>query len=602
MFYSKFKSIHGSVRKELSFDDLRVTEVRGSSMSQLLKCNSKNIAVLWQSNNGTAALWPLSHPARLPVDPPLCVGHSGGTTCFDWNPFYEQLIATGSVDTTIMLWSAPTTLLPTSSVTGLCTLRGHTGAVRSLDFHPSAQHVLMSSGVDSSVRIWDVEHVSELCCLNTLSEPYCVSWSHDGALIASTCKDRQMRLFDPRAADASRRGIAAVEAHDASKYSHVLWMNGSHLVTTGFTQRSGRQFSTWDARQLAGPMASKVIDVSASPLIPLFDRDLSILYLGGKGDAVIRMFEITPELPHPLALADFKGDSGQKCLAMLPKLLVDTRQHEIDQVLRLTQSSIECVSFRLLRKSETFQDDLYPETTGLIPGMTASDWLNGSNVPAPRTSLRPARRPSEVFPGQLQQQHIQRLAGAEASSAPTFGISPIVDSQASDEPSSSGVRGDSSNGDPNSASANAKDDGANSPVLSEPSFGFSPRMHNSILCIGPTPPNSPSYQLMLDTRHLTSPAPGFFSHPVTPASARSPLLNTSECSHKSSHACGISRHTHFSLPQSLTARGPVCGHTQPPARWPPATLRLPQAAAAHSAYSQRTSATCWPTPHLTRTR
>ena len=49
--------------------------------------------------------------------------------------------------------------------------------------------------------------------------------------MASNCKDRQLRIFDPRANSV----VAQCESHDGMKDSKVIWVGGENrLMTTGF--------------------------------------------------------------------------------------------------------------------------------------------------------------------------------------------------------------------------------------------------------------------------------------------------------------------------------------------------------------------------------
>ena len=38
------------------------------------------------------------------------------------------------------------------------------------------------------------------------------------------------------------------------------------------------------------------------------------------------------------------------------------------------------IPFTVPRKSELFQEDLYPDTTADVPAITADDWWSGTNI------------------------------------------------------------------------------------------------------------------------------------------------------------------------------------------------------------------------------
>ena len=53
-------------------------------------------------------------------------------------------------------------------------------------------------GYDNSVRIWNVESGEDLFKIQHPDVPNCLSWNIDGSLLATTCKDKALRVIDPR--------------------------------------------------------------------------------------------------------------------------------------------------------------------------------------------------------------------------------------------------------------------------------------------------------------------------------------------------------------------------------------------------------------------
>ncbi len=67
-----------------------------------------------------------------------------------------KILATGSVDKTIQLWNANTTINTTTHITKpLHILSGHTGGIAAMDFSVNGK-LLASGGSDKTIRLWDV--------------------------------------------------------------------------------------------------------------------------------------------------------------------------------------------------------------------------------------------------------------------------------------------------------------------------------------------------------------------------------------------------------------------------------------------------------------
>ncbi|KAF8928926.1 WD_REPEATS_REGION domain-containing protein [Haplosporangium gracile] len=99
------------------------------------------------------------------------------------------LIATGSKDTAIRIWS-------TESGECLRVLRGHEDVVHCVRFSPQG-HRLASGSKDCTVRIWDVKTEEHLGIIGSHVEPICtVAYSPDGRQLATSGAEEYIRLWD----------------------------------------------------------------------------------------------------------------------------------------------------------------------------------------------------------------------------------------------------------------------------------------------------------------------------------------------------------------------------------------------------------------------
>jgi len=106
-----------------------------------------------------------------------------------------------------------------------------------------------------------------------------------------------------------------------------------------------------------------------------------MIYVAGKGDGNIRYYEIVDEEPWIHYLTQYLSGSPQRGLGFMPKRGVQTQLCETFRFYKLhaTRGLCEPISMIVPRKSETYQDDLYPDTAAPTPALTAEEWIKGTN-------------------------------------------------------------------------------------------------------------------------------------------------------------------------------------------------------------------------------
>lgn len=66
-----------------------------------------------------------------------------------------------------------------------------------------------------------------------------VSWKRDGRLVITSCKDKQLRVIDPRSS--KHQVTQSTSSHQSIKDSRVVWLGDSNrILTTGFDSVSMR--------------------------------------------------------------------------------------------------------------------------------------------------------------------------------------------------------------------------------------------------------------------------------------------------------------------------------------------------------------------------
>lgn len=338
---------------------------------------------------------PLNQPGKLEPDQPIIAGHSAAVLDFEFNKFNDNIICSASEDMTIKVWGIPDGGLTENITTPLVDLHGHGRKVTLLSSHPTASNVLASAGADQHVKLWDIEKGSEINTLQDVHDNLIqdIVWDYCGNNYATSCKDKNVRIHDAR--NGRTTGMIKT-AHEGVKSIKMTYTgNMDKLVTVGFTRQSQRQFKIWDPRKLDAEIKRIDIDQAAGVIMPFYDCDTCVLYLAGKGDGNIRYYEMVSDTPHCFPVNEHRSAVSAKGMAWVPKKGLNVMACETARLLKLTTNTVEPLSFFVPRKSDAFQEDIYPDTFAGVPSHTADEWLGGSDKPPVLMSLNPALRGSQ---------------------------------------------------------------------------------------------------------------------------------------------------------------------------------------------------------------
>jgi WD40 repeat protein len=392
---SSFRHVHGVAAKPQ--DSFLQADVLTSGDGNYIAGNDKFLCYAKRGGGGPVIVLNIDEPKRLNNSLPKLEVHRGKVLDFAWNPFNSNLLATASEDCHIKVSQIPEGGLTSNLNDSLLDLAGHEKKVTGIEWHPTCDGVLASAGFDHTVKVWDIGAQSILYDFkkgvhgDALQH---LSWNRDGSQLATTCKDKTLRLFDPR----DEKVSAEVKAFQGSKKSSVVYLSKQGLIATvGFTRSSMRQIKVYDPRNLSTDCITVDIDQSAGVMIPHYDHDTSILYVGGKGDSSIKYWECVNSSPYLHFLAQYSDTKSQKGFCFLPKTNCDVNKCEIANSLRITRDAIIPVNFVVPRKAtDIFQSDLYPDAYAGIAAGDVKDYTGGAN-PAPElTSMRPGERRGQV--------------------------------------------------------------------------------------------------------------------------------------------------------------------------------------------------------------
>ncbi|NXX05359.1 CORO7 protein, partial [Larus smithsonianus] len=326
---SRFRHAQGRVLHR----DTHLTNLRGLSLTTPGECdgfcaNHQRVALPLLSAGGQIAILELSKPGRLPDAAMPTIQNGVAVSDLSWDPFDPWRLAVAGEDAKIRLWRIPKGGLQETLCEPEAVLQGHTEKIYSIRFHPVASDLLVSSSYDMTVRIWELSAGREALCLRGHTDQiFSLAWSPDGKKLATVSKDGRLRLYEPRRSpQPQQEGPGPEGSHGA----RLVWVcGGDYLLVSGFDSRSERRILLYRAQALPeGPLSVLSLDVAPSTLLPFYDEDTSVVFLTGKGDTRVFLYEVTPEPPYFLECNSFASNEPHKGFVFLPKTVCEVREVE----------------------------------------------------------------------------------------------------------------------------------------------------------------------------------------------------------------------------------------------------------------------------------
>lgn len=411
----KYKHIYG-VENPKSHIFYNLQPSINNNENQNIACSDKFFAIPYTGGGGPVYVSPIDKFGKVEPECPVVNGHKGAVIDIAFSPFNSSIMCTASVDCTIKLWNIDETNHSFSENDSFFTSI-HSHSLRCIAFSPTVNNMIVTCSQDQVTRLFDIERKEGISTINTEAICNNISFNYDGTVLVHACKNKSLRLMDLRAP------MISLKTNDDARLGanvRAAWCSRSQNVDVILTtcSISGQRFcQCWDPRKLGTePICSKIIDSESGSLFPMYDESSSICYIAGKGDSIIRIFELnfledqSKQLDHISCekANEFKSDNTQPIagICLMPKTLVSVRDVEITKMLKMTQNSVVPITYILPRqRKEFFQDDVYSPIKATLPSIDISQFISsspGSNVNVKTLNLKPedminlSEKPEEV--------------------------------------------------------------------------------------------------------------------------------------------------------------------------------------------------------------
>jgi len=390
---SKYRHVFGQpAKKEHCLENVKVSNSAWDT--NLIAASGCYLSLNWNASGGGAfAILPLPSPFRAPPNNlpyklpdviPLARGHTAPVLDTDWSPFDDNIVASGGEDGKVLIWKINGEDFEGWGADGwvpqdfdpVARIDGSPRKIGQVLFHPTASHVLASTSGEHSVKLWDLgmSDSPRSTLVGHTDTIQSLAFNSIGTVLATTSRDRKLRLFDPRAGG---EAVRVTEGHSGIKGARVCWMGDkNNFATTGFSKMSDREVLIWEAGGL-GVVKKLALDQSAGVVMP-FWSDNNILFLAGKGDGNIRYYEW--ESDSLFALAEHKSGDPQRGMCFLPRRALNVGECEIARAYKVAGTSIEPIAFVVPRRADSFQSDIFPPAPSSSPALTAGEFFSGKTA------------------------------------------------------------------------------------------------------------------------------------------------------------------------------------------------------------------------------
>lgn len=291
------------------------------------------------------------------------------------------MLATASDDASVRIWEIPQGGIQEDIQTEQQKFTGHSRKVGLLCFSPTVAEVIASAAFDNTVNVWNICNSTSYSKFSFGDGILSLDWNSNGSLLGLTTKEKMVYIADPR----NNAIVSSTKAHESGKTSKMAFLTGEYLFTCGFSKSNERQIKLFDARNFTEAVQTVPVDTQTGVMLPFFDADTGLIFIPGRGEGNVKYFDFSNDTIK--SASEYRSSTPQKGIANFPKRAMNYNKCEVARLAKLTNNTVEYLSFYVPKRNEGYDASVYPECFAGEPALKTEEWLSGINKDVIRKNI-----------------------------------------------------------------------------------------------------------------------------------------------------------------------------------------------------------------------
>lgn len=374
----KYKNVFGEQDKETITN---VNMLEQNTEGQLLATNGVFIAGLWSGLGANVKILDYNFRGYTKVETNSIKVSRQTMDDLEFSPVCSDILSVACADNTVKLYKIPEGGLTEDITTESVSIKKNKKCTFNR-FNPVAADISALFFNEPAIDVWSAETGKSIAEMKLKENCTCLNWSPNGVLVGATLKNKTLNVFDPRA---NKLTICA-PVSEANRSPKFTWLTNEEIAVLGYSKNNTKELRLYDLRKVKEDLTfeapTSVVEIDKSSVMAsiFYDSERELLYTAGRGESTIKFFYKEG--------ATFK--KGNDCLsdcpatfiANAPRRFVDYEKTEINTFVRFVTKNKSYVftHFKVPRRNEGFEPELYPDVFTGEPSLTAQQWIAGENA------------------------------------------------------------------------------------------------------------------------------------------------------------------------------------------------------------------------------